>query len=372
MSRYGAALVVVGVAFAVGVESPAGATATSPSADAAPSAETESPSRLRVVAAGSEPFVTDAGGEIGGLSVEIWAQVATELGLQYDLASLPSVAAAIDRVAAGQADLAIGPITITAARSERVAFSQPYFQSSLGILAERSRSRFDTIKPFLTLAFATGLGFLVLVLGIVGTAIWLAERRKNPEQFPPRPASGIANGIWMALVTMTTVGYGDRVPKTGTGRVLTGGWMLLSIIITSSLVAFIASALTLAQLDRPAISNAEELRGQRVATVANTPGADFAASKGARVLAAPDLETAIAALNRGKADAVVFDRPMLRHYLRAHPEIDLQVAETGYQPQGYGFAMARDTARLSAIDTTLLRLQEAGRLRNAAQRWLGP
>jgi ABC-type amino acid transport substrate-binding protein len=63
---------------------------------------------------------------------------------------------------------------------------------------------------------------------------------------------------------------------------------------------------------------------------------------------------------------------MLRHDLRAHPVIDLRVAETGHWQQGYGFAAAPDTARLSAIDTTLLRLQEAGRLRAATERWLGP
>ena len=45
--------------------------------------------------------------------------------------------------------------------------------------------------------------------GGVGSLIWLAERRRNAEQFA-EPLAGIGSGMWFALVTLTTVGYGDK------------------------------------------------------------------------------------------------------------------------------------------------------------------
>ncbi len=87
-----------------------------------------------------------------------------------------------------------------------------------------------------------------MLLG-VGTLLWLAERRDNPEQFPATPVRGIGNGVWLALVTMTTVGYGDRVPITTAGRVMAGVWMVIALISASSLTAGIATALTLSQLE---------------------------------------------------------------------------------------------------------------------------
>ena len=55
--------------------------------------------------------------------------------------------------------------------------------------------------------------FLLLV--IVGNLLWLAEHRAQPQNFDPRYSRGIDEGMWVAIVTMATVGYGDRVPITG-------------------------------------------------------------------------------------------------------------------------------------------------------------
>ncbi|MBM3661687.1 MAG: hypothetical protein FJW94_02160 [Actinobacteria bacterium] len=49
----------------------------------------------------------------------------------------------------------------------------------------------------------------ILLLVVVGHIVWLVERRTN-DDFPHSYLAGVWEGIWWAIVTMTTIGYGDR------------------------------------------------------------------------------------------------------------------------------------------------------------------
>ena len=327
--------------------------------------------KLRVGVCGSPPFVVTDGEDVEGLSIDVWRAVAEREELRYDLIPVDEVDEALSRVASGGLDVAVGPISITAARARRVAFTQPYFQSRLAIAAPvESRSWLELLSPFFTKTFFGGLATVLIVLGIVGTLLWLAERRKNPDQFPKQAWRGIGNGVWLALVTMTTVGYGDRAPKTVPGKVITGVWMVVALLTATSLMAGIASTITVAQLDAARISTAGGLRGHRVATVQRTPAAKLVRSHGARLVPADSLEHAVAAVAAGRADAVVFDEPQLRHHLAQHPEIELLVSDATYHPQGYGFALQPGDERVHDLNVSLLTEAERGTVDRARNTWL--
>jgi polar amino acid transport system substrate-binding protein len=328
---------------------------------------------LRVVAVGSEPFVVagETGAPPSGFSVDVWSALADSIGAETELTVAEEVPEALAMVAAGDADVAIGPISITAMRAREVRFIQPYFHSSLGILAPAAGSLLDRFAPFLTSAFLIGASALAAVLLLVGMLFWLAERRGNPEHFPAVGLAGIGNGLWLALVTMTTVGYGDRVPLSGLGRVLAGVWMLVSLVIASSLTAFLATALTLSQMAGPSIETSAELGGRDVGVVAGTTSEQFVLDSRARPVAAADIAEAVDQLLAGETDAVVFDRPILRYALSQRPDTALALSPLSYRPQNYGFAVAFGSPLAPDLDVALLALQEAGGLEGIEERWLG-
>lgn len=334
--------------------------------------ETSPPEKLRVGVAGSAPFVIRGEGVPDGIAVEVWRKIAARAGLALELVPEDSVASALAKVASGELDVAVGPISITAERAEKVAFTQPYFHSSLAIAAPAgATSVWHRLKPFVSRTFLVGVATLLLILCVVGLLVWLAERRRNPDQFPRDPLRGVGNGIWLALVTMTTVGYGDRAPATLPGRMIIGVWMLIAVVAASSLTAGIASVLTVSQLVGGRIERAEQLAGARVAVVTGTTGERFARVHGARLVGAPDLPAAIAAVDDGRADAVVFDRPALQYHVLHHPETTITVAPAVYQPQGYGFAAPHGSPLRTQLSVALLALLESGAVGDIVSAWLG-
>jgi polar amino acid transport system substrate-binding protein len=335
-------------------------------------AHTPSNQTLRVGIAGSEPFVVKAAGRIEGISIEIWQALAAQAGWRYTLQQFENVPHALDALSSGAVDVVVGPVSITAERALQVRFTQPYFQSSLSILSRtEGLSLWRRVKPFFNAAFYYAVGFLLLVLALVGTLVWLAERRAPGTNFPQHPSHGIPNGIWFAIVTMSTVGYGDLAPKTRLGRLVTGVWIIISVITASSLVAGIASTLTLTGMRGSAISTAEQLTNRTVAVLDDSPGQQFAKRYGARLRLVETLQNGYDLLSQETVDAVVFDRPQLLYFLQHHRDSHLAVSNAEYMRQNYGFAVPLSSTLAHPMNVNLLRLEESGRVDRIVRAWLG-
>ncbi|MEN9432774.1 MAG: hypothetical protein RLZZ422_363 [Pseudomonadota bacterium] len=79
--------------------------------------------------------------------------------------------------------------------------------------------------------------FLVLIL-ISATGMYWIEGRIQPEQF-----GSIPKALWWAVVTLTTIGYGDAVPITQLGKVFAGITVIGGIAIASLPAAILSSGL---------------------------------------------------------------------------------------------------------------------------------
>lgn len=320
---------------------------------------------LEVVVAGSAPFVVVEGGKPEGIAIDLWEAVATRAEVPYRLEVAETIPKALEGLASGRYDAAIGPISITAQRAERVAFTQPYYESPLSIVSTAEGSRtWDRLRPFFTRAFGVGVGILLLVLGIVGVALWWTERKENPNQFSPDPVRGIGAGLWLALVTMTTVGYGDKAPVTPGGRFVAGLWMVVAMLTASSLTASIATALTLSQIGGEGIDAPEKLSGRKVAVVRDAPAAGFARQHGARVETVETVKEGLDRLAKGEVEALVHDRAVLAYELDGRDDGTKLVLTSGeYEVRGYGFAVTMGSSLVHRLDPAVLQVRESGMVR---------
>ncbi|WP_204137429.1 glycine betaine/L-proline ABC transporter substrate-binding protein ProX [Halomicronema sp. CCY15110] len=331
---------------------------------------------LRVVTQRFEPFVIYEDQQYQGFSIDLWEAIADELQLSYDLVGVNSVAKLLDEVERGAADLAIAGIGITSQREERLDFSYPYYESGLQVLVPSDQSELSKLLSVVGAVLRSprlyyGVGILVVILLIVAHILWWSERTHNDE-FPETYWHGIWEAFWWAAVTVTTVGYGDKVPQKPAGRVFGLLWMFSGYFVFAYFTASIATTFTVQEL-QGVITGLEDLPGKRVATVAESAAAEFLDQQTNLLFQDfPTLEALYTAVETEQTvDAVVYDAPVLQYFVSHQGQGKYQVVGEVFQSLNYGIALQPDSPYREAINATLLKLYEAGRYEEIYQEWFG-
>jgi ABC-type proline/glycine betaine transport system substrate-binding protein len=330
---------------------------------------------LRVATKRLEPFVTYHDRQYSGFSIELWQRIAEELGVEYELYGVNSLAKLLDDVERGAADIATAGIGITSDREEELDFSHAYFKSGLQILVRDPNpslmasvlARVKSIVFSEQLLYVTGLFLLMLLVS--AHAVWLFERSSNP-QFPRGYLRGVGEAFWWAAVTVTTVGYGDKTPKRSLGKGFALLWMFAGYFVFAYFTASVASSFTVREL-QGTIQGPDDLFGKEVVTVSRSPASEYLDRMGIQARTVPAIESAIEVLTEGQVDAVVYDAPVLQHYASHEGRGAVHVVGPVFWEQHYGIALAEDSPLRDPLNRALLRLMERGEYRRIQERWFG-
>lgn len=217
------------------------------------------------------PFAMKASdGSWSGISIDLWKEIAGRLGLKYNFVEEPTIQSLIATTAHGDYDLSVAAITITAERERVVDFSQPFYDTGLGIAVSTGNASVwhEIIRTMTSFGFLQAAGALIGIALAVGALIWVFEHRHN-EDFGGGGAKGLGASIWWSAEAMTQASTGHRGPKTLGGRILAIIWMVVSIITIAVFTASVTSALTTRQI-RGLVHGVEDLPAVRVGTIAGS------------------------------------------------------------------------------------------------------
>ncbi|MDX1445526.1 transporter substrate-binding domain-containing protein [Lishizhenia sp.] len=289
------------------------------------------------------PFIDVENDNLQGPGAWLWNQVNEGLDLNQELQVL-SFEQMLVQLEEGTVDICISPLSITSQRLEKFEFSVPFYTTKTTLLTRAVptwKKSWSFFMSFFSLNFFKALGALCFVILIFGFAVWVFERKHNQEEFG-NGLKGLWNGFWWSAVTMTTVGYGDKSPKSLGGRIIALFWMFTAIIIISSFTAGIASSLTTNEMNTN-ISKTQDLKNKNIATVKNSGTAKwFEDNFFNNVHYYLTIDAALEALEKEEIDYIAYDQPILQHIINTDENNTFECLDFSFNSQFYAMAFSKE------------------------------
>ena len=313
---------------------------------------------VRVVASELPPCVF-AGDELSGFSIELWEAIANELELEYEL-ELLGFDEKLDAIKTGNADVAIGCISVSADRELDMDFTHAI--TTNGFIAA------SLIEASLIPNFSDeSLKMLLLLLLFViffAHLMWWSEHGQTA--ISDRYIPGVFQSIWFSLVTMSTVGYGDIAPQRWLGRI-SAALLILTGVTAFGVIFGQFAADAIGQRAAKPVQSVSDLRTYVVGTKAGTAAALYLNELGVETMEHTDLFEAAEAMREGSVDVVMHDTLAITHLVQRSE--DLVTTGPAFSPHYIGMALQDSSPLRESLNATLLKLQTDGRYQAIHDRW---
>jgi len=331
---------------------------------------------LKVSTKLSSFFVYKTNDTLQGLSVILSKRISEKLGYEKDpcFTVVPSIDNMVVDVNHNY-DIAISAVSMTSDREKTVDQSLPYYDAGLTI------ATLDTELPWWkelwNLIVEIGsiiIGLLMFMLPmnlIIGYGICYFERNKNPDFQGPGFKTILFTGVYWAITTTTTTGFGDKAPITDKGKIFASMVMLISPLIWSIHSGIVSSTMTVMSLENQ-IYTPNDLLSEKVAGVYGTTSELFVNDKFAHGQMYDSIELAITALKNGEIKAVIYDQPTLKYHANNKlGEGKIEVMDNIFKKEKYVILVSNKKPKLKEkINQIILELLEEGYIEHLESSYL--
>ena len=309
-----------------------------------------------------------------GASVDLWRRVAEDLHWHYQFTLVSRMDAILAGLEQDRFDAAIGAITITPERLARVDFSYPAHRSGVAVAFARKAGLLPSLANYGAAASDLGalLAIMLVLLLLVGALMWALERPGGRAEHAGESAvRTLHDGLYWAAVTMTTVGYGDKTPKTSIGRVIAVSWMIASLALVSLFTSSLVSRMTAENVAGGARIESVDLGGLRLAAVSDSSGAEYLDGRGLAYTKCADLTEALRTLGSGKVDAVVNSVGALQYAISHGFSATVAMPRGLLAPAYMAVALPVNSPLKKPLDRALIRVTSSVEWRSLEETYFG-
>lgn len=334
--------------------------------------EADLPTSLDVGVLRAPPFVILLeDGSYSGIAIDLWQDIAREMNVRSKFHEM-TLSELLERTTEGSIDVLVAPLTVTAEREAHLDFSHPFYNTGVSIAVRRARehSLAGTMIQVLSNRYLQATILLASTLLLGGVLVWVLERKSNEDYHGGRWYHGVGAGLWWAVVTISTVGYGDKVPRTVAGRAMAVVLIFSGIMVFSSFTAVIASALTTNALIAREQANID-LAAVRTAVLKASVAETYLRDRGIFPHACDDLSTAMEMLAGGQVDAVMGDRPLLRYAVASQYPGEVLVLPGVLRRETYGFAFPTGSELRESVNQALIAITSRDAWTANVRRYVG-
>lgn len=318
-----------------------------------------------------KPFSYQYGKKIKGLSVDIWEQIAAEIGIKYRFIPMTeSEDKALNQLNSGNLDALIGPVMVTHHYVNKASFSRPYFINKLGIIYKsRSESFWSVIsaifKETLFIIFIFYIGMLTLFILLF--YIFEYQLCKKKQEPPPH----FFHFIWPTIITLLSLNL-VRKSSSVHDKVANVFWMLISLSFIAIFSAMISASLTISHSDisYSGQQNFRKLTHQKVAIIKGTYADYFTDRLDIEKVYVPNYQSAIKMVEEGKVEAFI-DNYATINYKHAHfKNKELFIKKMNIGTSEIAFAFRKEDPIIAKIDNILTKLQDSNKIRYTCLQYL--
>jgi len=336
---------------------------------------------VQVVTRDIEPFSFERDGRRTGFAINLWESVAREINLESSFMTVDTAKQMVESLAANEAEVAVGALSITSEREQVIDFSQPFYQTGLQILVSKQASSigdtvFSVLRNVFTWQLLVGVAAAVSIMFVISHLVWMYEHRVNEEMWPRTYLKGMGESLWWTLSIFLVGGADNKGPVGTGGRIVATLWMLVSVIAVSVLTASLSAVFTVNSLTGD-IRGPGDLPGKTVATIAGSTTESFLQKLGSQggervsIKTFPDIPACLDALKQGAVKAVVFDASILRYHVNKLGPDDFTLVGSLFDRSNYGFGLREGSMLREPINRALLKLNENGVTDDLKRKWFG-